>query len=164
MIYTHRRLTIGLLSTALLLGGCGQVKHRLAETARSLTDRLLRHYDADQSDTRFNQKRFAEHLNFPCPPDVRQLYCYADELGADSKYLFSFRCSPVTFRQLVAKNQLQPDSVRIDPSGMLQPFAWWPAGAEHGLTAYWRTDREQWFQYLWYDAGQQRAYYLEFTV
>lgn len=160
------RYITGLSCVALLLGGtgCGRLKHRLAESARTLTDPLFRHYDADQPDTRFNQKRFTEHLQLPCPPDVRQLYCYTDELGLDTKYLFSFRCTPATFRRLVAQNQLRPDSVRTDPSGLLRPFAWWPEGAERGLTAYWRTDREQWFQYLWYDARQQRAYYLEFTL
>lgn len=167
MHFPHHRFVIGLLCGALLLTGtgCGRIKHRLVETIRTLTDRLFRHYDADQPDTRFNRQRFEEHLQLPCPPDVQQLYCYADELGADATYRFAFRCKPATARLIRQRNSLRPDSAQRSGApllGAFEPF-WWPSDLHQRLRAYSRHKPLQWHRFFWYDSLEQRAYYLEFT-
>ncbi|HYH16000.1 MAG TPA: hypothetical protein VD794_12300, partial [Flavisolibacter sp.] len=138
-------LTCLIIATAL---SCNQLKRKgeavvettkqtVAEKKADLGDKIIARSDAYEPDTRYNRKRFAEFFGFAPTADVKNLYCYADEMGIDHKYQFAFNCDTVTVNritsQLQLKKQNKPDNFS---SGLWHSFPWWDSATIETLAPY----------------------------
>jgi hypothetical protein len=142
-----------------------KAKAELAEKQADFGDKIINKYDAYNSDTRFNKKRFQEFFGFPPTADVKELYCHADEMGIDHNYQFSFICDTSTVTDIVRKLELvqaiQPDN---SSSGLWHSFSWWDSATITALAPYFRKGAHETYWYLWYDQAKSKAYYFEFDM
>lgn len=139
--------------------------HRIHRKGSELADKIIAHFDPYHPDTHFNKKRFEDFFGFAPTPDVKDLYCYADEMGIDHKYQFSFRCDTATKSKIIHHLQLvrqaQPDNYS---SGIWHPYPWWDSSGISALAPYKRKGDHETYHYLWYDTSAGKAYYFEFDL
>jgi hypothetical protein len=142
---------------------------------RCLTDRVLAalallgllsctKYDAYRPDTRANRRMFARHVGFAVPSGVTDLYCYADELGADVSYQLGFTTDSATVQRIVSAQAL----TQRDPEfgiGIGRELPWWKPDDLRALVPYWKQNPDgDYFWFLWYNPATKRAWFLEYST
>ena len=111
------------------------------------------------------KRRFEEFFGFQPTKDVREIYCYADVLGIDHDYSFSFICSTTTVDKICKHLHLSNDSInQTDISGLFHEFEWWNTNKIKKLTPFWTEGDHQTYFYLWYDTLEHQAYYFEYDL
>ena len=121
-------------------------------------------YTHDQPDTLPNIAGFESHFGFAPPPDVSELYYYADELGSDYTYQLGFRAEPATVEHIVAQLELEQEQPALSQF-IAREFPWWQASDLKPLTPYWKKNQKgshYWF--LWYAADTKQVWFLEFSL
>ncbi len=160
-----RALYLILLLVCLLpWSSCDRIRRKASYYKYEAIDKTIVIYDAAKPDTKFNQRRFREHLGIDCTSDVKNLYCFDSRIGIDSKFQFSFTCDSATISRIARHNGLKQEEPRMDVSGLADDFSWWRSEDVHKVQPYWRKGTHQWYQFLWYDQQQRKAYYLEFDM
>lgn len=122
-------------------------------------------YDHDTPDTEANLAGFERHFGFEAPPDVKDVYYFADEMGADVLYQLGFEAGPETVARIVETLDLtRPDS-EITGLGLTCDFPWWDEADIQQATLYWTSNAEQdYWKALWYSESTKRVYYLEYSL
>jgi hypothetical protein len=122
-------------------------------------------YDFDQPDTPANREGFERHFGFPVPASVSDVYYFADELGADVVYQLGFVADQETIERIVSELELAQGEPAFDCIGLVPEFDWWKTDAVEGLTPYWKSNQDgDYYWFLWFEPGGQRAYYIEFSL
>jgi hypothetical protein len=122
-------------------------------------------YDHDTPDTSANRAGFERHFDFTPPPDVTELYYFADELGADVLYQLGFSASPETVNRIVTTLDLETTAPDVDATSLPYDFPWWDAAAIDEATLYWKCNADaDYYWMLWYHAETGRVYYLEYSL
>jgi hypothetical protein len=120
-------------------------------------------YDHEHPDTRSNRKRFEDYLHVTINDSVKNVFCYADFLGADHTIQLAFTCDPATLQQIVSKNDLRKGS-----TGRLlmttQTFHWWDEEMIERIQPFQYVEKDALHKYLWFDTTSHRAFYLEFSL
>lgn len=130
-----------------------------------MIDRVAPRFDAYQPDTPSNRERFKDFLQVERTEDVRQIYCFNDDIGVDADYQFAFQCAPATAKRIIEKHQLAVSEEGVDPAFALQSnFDWWDKKKIAALELYAWNDNGQYFKYFWYEEREQQAYYFEFDL
>jgi hypothetical protein len=130
-----------------------------------VVDDLINTYDPYHPDTKYNRKRFTEFFLFSPTEDVKNLYCYADEMGIDHKYQFSFNCSPATINRIINNLKLEKGTTSENRGiGLWVKFPWWNAALIETLDPYYNKGEHKAYWYLWYDGANQKAYYFSFDM
>jgi hypothetical protein len=141
-----------------------KAKDKVVEKQENIRDKIIPYYNATTPDTRFNKKRFQERFGFYPTPDVKEIYCYADALGIDAKFQYSFKCEPLTFNRIIKEEGLAKDTSK-NSLYIANEFAWWNDSIISTLTPYYKTSaNERFFIYMWYDTAERKAYYLDFDL
>ena len=143
-----------------------KTKQTIAEKKSDLSDKIINHYDPYHPDTKFNKKRFSEFFLFAPTPDVKNIYCYADEMGIDHNYQFSFNCDTATISRIVSNLKLTNKDV-IDNNngkGFWHNFPWWDSAKVETLKPFYKKGEHETYWYLWYDKPKEKAYYFSFDM
>jgi hypothetical protein len=142
-----------------------KTKEKIKDKKDALIDQVIPSFDSDNPDTKFNKKRFKEFFGFAPTPDVREIYCFDDQIGIDSKFIFSFKCSNATKNKIVQHLNLietaEPDNFS---EGLWENFSWWDSAKIVTLNPYWNKSAHENYKYLWYDKDNQKLYYVEFDM
>jgi hypothetical protein len=121
-------------------------------------------YDHDTSDTAANLEGFECHFGFAAPPDVTDVYYFADEMGADVLYQLGFEAGPETVARIVSALGLAQTASEEIGLGLAYTFPWWDEQDIQQATLYWKSseDQDYWWA-LWYSEATGRIYYLEYS-
>jgi hypothetical protein len=142
-----------------------KTKNKIAAKKDAVIDKLIPIFNSDEPDTKFNKKRFEEFFGFAPTPDVSEIYCFDDQIGIDSKFLFSFKCDSTTKDRIIKHSNLieasQPDNFS---SGLWQSFSWWDSAKITTLKPYWHKSEHRYYKYLWFDKTKHKVYYIEFDL
>jgi hypothetical protein len=161
---------------AIVIISCNRIKNKGKEIALSteskikdkserIIDKAFPHFDSDTADTKFNKQRFVEYLEVNFSTDVTNIYCFGDFLGVDFKVLFSFNCDSTTIQEIINKKGLKVINDSSDTGLLFQDdFKWWDKEKINQLKGYKNGKVNEFWQYLWYDKNQKKAYYEEFTM
>lgn len=142
-----------------------KTQQTVAEKKSDLRDKIIAHYDPYHPDTKFNKKRFSEFFMFDPTPDVKNIYCYADEMGIDHDYQFSFNCDTLTVNKIISNLNLKKGIIDDNNgSGLWHNFSWWDSSEIEKLIPFSRKGAHETYQYLWYDTSGQKAYYFLFDM
>lgn len=157
---------IFLIATSLLfLAGCNRVSRKANELKEEAVDNIFRPFDAGTPDTEHNKKRFAEFFGFAPGNDVDSLYCFGDELGADSKYQFAFRCNAATAARICDSLSLVKDKEKPELDNLLTvPQPWWPDSLLLPSNAVFHLEPSRVYHYWWYFPETRWAYYHTFDM
>jgi hypothetical protein len=121
-------------------------------------------YNHDKADTLANKKGYARHLGQQPSGEVKGIYFYADQLGADCSYQLRFECSQKTHDELVHSLGLT-HAVKQDGHLRGRDFSWWNAKAIDGLPAHWKVNPEgNYYWFLWLDSAKGEAFFLEYSI
>jgi hypothetical protein len=116
-------------------------------------------------DTEDNQRIFNDFLKVELTQDIKNIYCFDDELGIDADYQISFTCSPATAQTIIKRNNLRRDSTTTDFGFAMQnEFKWWNKEKIATLELYSWTNGSDYHKYFWYDTSQQKAYFFDFDM
>jgi hypothetical protein len=167
---------ISTIILVLIIVSCDRIKNKGQELAyktekkvkdksKDLVDKVVPHFDAYKSDTKFNKERFKDFLKVDLTPDIKNIYCFDDRIGIDADYMFSFNCDTTTARKIIEKHQLKIDKETTDYAfGLQHDFDWWDKKKIEKLDLYsWQGDH-QYFKYFWYDKTEKKAYYFDFNM
>ncbi len=142
-----------------------QSKQSMNEKKANLEDKIIAHYNPYEPDTKFNKKRFTEFFMFAPTADVKNIYCYADEMGIDHDYQFSFNCDTTTINKIVSNLNLKQGQVPDNyGSGLWHDFPWWDSSRIEHLKPYFKIGPHETYWYLWFDITKQKAYYFSFDM
>lgn len=156
---------IAILLAVFLLCSCDRVSRKANELKDKAVDQVFRPFDASTPDTDHNKKRFEEFFGFAPGKDVDSLYCYGDELGADSKYMFAFRCDSSTAAQVFDSLHLQKHHKQPEFDNLLTvPQPWWPDSLLTPETAVFHLGDKRVYHYWWYFPKTRWLYYHTFDM
>jgi hypothetical protein len=142
-----------------------KTKQKIVEKKSDLSDKIIAHYDPYHPDTKFNKKRFSEFFMFDPTPDVKNIYCYADEIGIDHDYQFSFNCDTTTINKIVSNLNLKKGIIDDNNgNGLWHDFPWWDSAKIGNLKPFSKKGEHETYWYLWYDLPKQKAYYFSFDM
>jgi len=142
-----------------------KTKNKLNEKKNAVVDNVIPTFDSFKPDTKFNTKRFEEFFGFAPTPDVKEIFCFDDQIGIDSKFLFSFKCDTSTKNKIVKHlNLIKADKPDNFSSGLWQSFPWWDSAKIVTLHPYWMKDDHEYYRYLWFDKSKQMVYYIDFDM
>ncbi|RYZ43527.1 MAG: hypothetical protein EOP49_27860 [Sphingobacteriales bacterium] len=145
-----------------------RVKDAAARKMEDAEDKAIAKFEPGTPDTRFNKKRFAEFFKFAPGPDVRNIYCYADRMGIDSKFQFGFACDTSTLNRIILAERLHKAAPEdgYEFSRLLEPteFSWWQNKDLESRTPFLRNDNERAYTCLWYDTTLGKAWYLTYDM
>lgn len=131
----------------------------------AILDDLIPTFDSYSPDTKFNKKRFEEFFGFAPTSDVKEIYCFGDQMGIDSKFQFSFRCDTATKNRIVKNLALirtnRPDN---SSSGLWKEFSWWDTGKITSINPYRYEVEHKYYRYLWFDDTTYRLHYIEYDM
>ena len=169
------KLTLCIL-ILIVLSSCDRIKNkgkeiasntenRIKDKSEKIIDKAFPHFDFDKADTKYNKQRFIEYLQLELSTDIAKIYCFGDFLGADYKVLFSFNCDSSTIQKIINKKGLKVINDSNDIGLMFQDeFKWWDKEKINHLKGYKNGKENEFWQYLWYDHDQKKAYYEEFSL
>jgi hypothetical protein len=142
-----------------------KTKQTVTEKKSDLSDKIIAHYDPYHPDTKFNKKRFSELFMFDPTVDVKNIYCYADEMGIDHDYQFSFNCDTTTINKIVSNLNLKKGIIDDNNgSGLWHDFPWWDSSKIEALIPFSKKGEHETYWYLWYDTPKRKAYYFSFDM
>ncbi|MBC6607335.1 hypothetical protein H8B13_10940 [Hymenobacter sp. BT188] len=159
-----KHLLIYLSTSLLFLSSCGRLQGYSSLLWRRLTDKVIRHYDANQPDTEFNKKRFQEHFGISASAGASNIYAYSDEMGIDHSYQLSFTSDSALITAIIRHNKMVNKPLDLRPFNIATEQSWWKSSDVETLPMYWRGEQNRWYQILWYDAKNQKAYCLEYDL
>ncbi|WP_460553009.1 hypothetical protein [Ferruginibacter profundus] len=197
MVYPALRCITTILLVLLIglpFSSCNRIKtkgHAVIDSAavfakekkEQVAEKLFPHFDAATPDTKYNRQRFREFFDFTPTADVKKLYCYADRMGIDASYWFSFFCADSTAEKIKAGLQLKREqqfSVVRNMSGKIvdtmyyhsnylqgglnsSPTSWWDTAFINNHTAYGKVQGHI-NSYLWHDTKKKRVYFFSFDL
>ena len=163
-----------------------KAKETVAEKKDVLIDKIIPQFDAATPDTKFNKQRFSEFFEFYPTSDVKNLYCYSDQLGIDASYWFAFECNDSTVQKIISKLRLtiKPKKeyrVTRDISGNVidsmltyngnglqgglnsTPTSWWDTAFINKTNPYAKI-KENLYWYLYHDTKNKKVYFLTFDT
>ena len=143
------------------------IKEKLKEEVKNQIDNIAPKFDHKEADTKINKKRFEEFIKIKITPDIKNIYCYADIMGPDSDFTFSFNCNKSTSEKIIKKHSLILDSLNqsIGSTGIQHNLSWWNIKHIQSLKKYtFSTPNKQLFKYYWFDVNKEKAYYFEFDL
>lgn len=121
-------------------------------------------FSIDTPDTKGNIRGFKSIIDVPKTDDVKDIYFFADELGFEPLYQFSFSCDISTINRIINEHKLK--KIQKDPNdipiGVGQKFKWWDCMFVDTLNLHWSrfdTTANHVID-LWYDSKNSRGYYL----
>ena len=170
------KIILSTLILLLLAFSCDRIKRKGKQTANNakekikdkkdeLADKLIPRFDSDAPDTKFNKKRFSEFFHFEPTPDVRNIYCYADLIGIDGKFFFSFNCDTTTLNRIINElNLIHRDQPDLTSIGLWQNFSWWDSAKIVTIPPFSKKVEHEMYWYLWYDSTKKKAYYMDFDM
>lgn len=155
---------------------CGRIDRKVKKCVKSIkecsSDRLdlvvekvFPPFDSDRPDTENNRQRFEEFIGVELTPDVKNIYCFDDAIGADADYMFAFNCSPYTSEKIIILHGLTIDTINSDNGFFMQnDFDWWDKETIKNLQKYSSTDGDGNHKYYWYDSSGNKAYFFKFDM
>lgn len=142
-----------------------KTERKVKEKSNDLIDGVFPQFDAHTPDTKYNKKRFNDFLKVELTDDIKNIYCFNDDIGIDADYMFSFNCNEETAKKIIEKHQLTLNKETTDFAfGMQHDFDWWDKTKIEKLDLYSWTDNDQYFKYFWYDKVEQKAYFFDFDM
>jgi hypothetical protein len=142
-----------------------QAEEKVKDKADNLVDKIVPQFDSDTPDTKHNKARFNEFLQIELTPDIKNIYCFADRMGADSDFQFSFNCNAATVRRIIEQHKLVLDKDNKDfATGLQHDFDWWNKKDIAKLPLYMWKGEKEYFKYFWYDKEKQKAYFFDFDL
>lgn len=139
--------------------------NKVAEKKEDLFDKLIPRFDAYTPDTKYNRKRFRQFFGIEPTPDVKDLYCHADEFGIDHSYQFSFSCDTSTITKINTRlNLTKAEQPETYSSGLWHNFSWWDSTTISNITPYYKKGEHETYYYLWFDEQKRKAYYFTFDL
>jgi hypothetical protein len=164
-----------IIAVGMLLSSCGKIKDKSEETigratnvvsskVEKIEDKIVRHFDPYEPDSKWNQTRFSEFFAMTANGNASQIYSYGDEIGIDHSYAFSFTARESIVDSIVTKLQLTksstPEVLMLD----IPDFPWWPKKRIAASIPYYRKTAKETYEYLWYDNRTSKVYYLLFDL
>ena len=154
-----------LLISVLLIGSCNRIKDKSKDILAEQKDKLFPKYDHDIPNSENNKKRFKEFFGFNPTSDIDSIYCYADQLGVDHDYSFSFKCDTSTIKKIRKNLNLSNDSTfSTGFNSLFHDFEWWDVEVINELQPYWNKGEHEVHYFLWFDSNGSKAYYFEFDL
>jgi hypothetical protein len=165
-----------ILTIAIVLTSCNRIKNKgkevvtnaenkIKDKSERIIDKAFPGFDFDKADTKSNKLRFVEYLEVELSDDISNIYCFGDFLGADYKVLFSFNCDSLTIRRIIKKKGLTLTNEDNDTGlSFSDHFTWWDKEKIKRLKGYKAGKTYEYWQYLWYDKEQKKAYYEEYSL
>ncbi len=137
--------------------------------AKTTIERVFPTFNSDIPDTEANKKNFRAFLKIDITPDINNIYCFDDAIGANADYMFSFNCDSITVKKIIERNELKKDSlIGNNAEGMQHDFFWWDKKKIRELERYsWNSNNEKKkniYKFFWYDKDNQKAYYFEYDM
>lgn len=133
-------------------------------TERTTGYGLLAEYDFDKPDTKANKERFEDYLKTPINSNVKDVYCYADFMGADHTIQMTFTCDTATLSKIIYASQLSKGDEDIQGRNLAREFDWWNEKAIDSIRPFKSVQAYELHKYLWFDSASGKAYYLEFSL
>lgn len=121
-------------------------------------------YDPDTADTEANRKGFARHFGFQPNTEVKAVYYFADELGADVRYQLSFECPEEIAKKIIKKLSLSPKPEGHRGLAPRDDFKWWDADSVNTLPMWMKSNSEQYYWEFWYSTEDGIAYFQEYSI
>ena len=148
--------------------GLKKGKEKTLSVAKSAVENAFPTFDSSNPDTKANKKNFREFLKVAITPDIKNIYCFNDDFGADADYMFSFECDSTTTKRIIEQHKLKKDSlVGNNPESLQHDFFWWDKKTIRELPSYsWSSNFEgkNIHKLFWYDKRTQKAYYFEYDL
>jgi len=97
---------------------------------------------ASRQEVWYGFRGFERHFGFEAPPDVTDVYYFADEMGVDVLYQLGFEAGPETVTRIVKELDLtQSTSASDGPSpDLAYEFPWWDEQDVQRATRYWKSN------------------------
>lgn len=114
-------------------------------------------------DTIANKRFFSHFTKTPVTEDVKNIYCYSNEIGFDASYRMVFNCKPETVSTIIENLQLIKSN-KLDEGLMSLEPEWWSDSVVKTVLPYIKEGNRRNFWYLWYDSAHQQAYFLQFDL
>jgi hypothetical protein len=121
-------------------------------------------YELETPDAEVNRRGYARHLGAPPPASVREVYYYADEMGADTRYQLAFKAGPEVIREAVRRLDLVPVPETWAGLPPREDLPFWGEGATRGLAHWVFREGSLLVKELWYDEDAKQAYFFEYTL
>ena len=142
-----------------------KTKEKIIEKKIEAVDKVILTFDSYNPDTKSNKKRFEEFFGFAPTSDVKNIYSFDDQIGIDSKFMFSFNCNDTTKNRIVKHlNLTKSNKPNNYSSGLWQSFPWWDSTKIITLNPYWSKSERDYYRYLWFDKTKQMLYYIDFDM
>ena len=143
----------------------GETKKKIVDKRDQFIDQVFPKYDYDKPDTENNKKRFTEHLKIDLTKDVNNIYSYSDFLGVDYKVLFSFNCDKSTIERIISLKKMKRTTLKEDNGLFFSvDFKWWDRDKIELLNPYKVGKEAEYWEYLWYDEENKKAFYEEYSL
>lgn len=142
-----------------------RTERKIKSKVKDLIDQVFPFFEYDRADTKYNKIRFEEYLEIDLIPDVKQIYCYGDFFGADYVVRFSFSCDSTTIQRIILKKDFKL-TLNNDDNGLLflTEFNWWETEKTNKIMAYKNGIEHRYWNYLWYDKENKKAYYELYSL
>jgi hypothetical protein len=138
---------------------------KLAQQKEKAVDKIIPQFDAYKADSKFNKERFKEFIQIEQGSDIKNIYCYADNIGIDASFQFAFSCDSTSAQKIIDKHHLvAATKASLDSYGLQKEFDWWKITRIKSLPLYTHEDEHQYYQYFWYDKANKQGYYLDFDM
>ncbi len=142
-----------------------KTKQQIKDKEDDVVDKVIPTFDSEKPDTKFNKKRFKESFGFAPTQDISKIYCFDDQIGIDSKFLFSFKCDTSTRDRIIKHlNLVQAKEPNNYSRGLWESFPWWDSLKIVTLKPFWNKSDHEIYRYLWYDKDRKMAYYIDFDL
>ena len=128
-------------------------------------DKIFPTYDVYKKDTKYNKRRFTEHLGVAVTNDVKDIYACGDFLGVDYKVLFAFICEDSTAEKIIHRKRMLL-TTRKDDDGLIfgDEFKWWDKVQIELLEPYKVGKEGEYWEYFWYNPESKQAFYEAFSL
>ncbi|MDR2919178.1 MAG: hypothetical protein LBV72_07435 [Tannerella sp.] len=109
-----------------------------------------------------NKRKFKKTLGIELTPDVEDIHYYYDYFPTDYAIFIAFTCDSSTIWRIVSVNGLKLGGDK-DMGGLSFKADWWDEEKISTLIPF-KKEKERFYQYLWYDKENKKAYYQEFSI
>ena len=158
-------LIIGLISCNRVKNKVENINKKAKEKTLKVIEKIHPSFDHDKADTENNKKRFKDFIKVETSQDIKNIFCFADEIGIDSDYMFAFNCNETTSAKIIELHHLTIDTINLDNGFAMQHnFEWWNKDRIKKLQKYSWSNGKQYFKYYWYDTENKKAYFFDFDV
>ena len=144
---------------------CNQIQDKVKDEFKTQSDKFFPKYDHNLPDSENNKQRFEDFFGFAPTSDVDSIFCFADEIGIDHDYSFSFNCNQTTIHKICNNLKLTNDSIfSTDFTSLFHDLKWWDKDKIKKLKPYWTVNEHQTHYFLWFDSTKAKAFYFEFDL